>query len=522
MRISLNLVLEELSRHDCEAHVDLGSQIGFERLCLLPENAEETDPHRLYVGDLSQAIRLRLQGKPFFCVCVRDRVHDGAETDEVLTGLIVVNENVSQRRIYTELQELFYSVSEWVNRMNRYAYEQRPLQDILELSESVIGNFISVSDSALNLMCYTSHIPVDDPLCVKLLENGYHPEETIAAFREHGLFDLWDKAVGLIVSTDHELSPYDLCSKVFKLHNTYYVHIVMTCNNRPLTPGLMDLFQMLADILDIYVERDWRQHNYTRHDYDSLIIDLIEGRTGDPGVIEERAKHLCMPAQGPFQLCLIDFAAMDKLPIGRIGMELSELLPDAMVTTYQNRILLLLRGEESKEEAGVVPTQKLTLWMESYDAVGAVSCMFDTLPEIRQAYEQTLLVFKYSSYLPHPPFESSKLPGRLLDYDSCFLIALLGECQVSRSTWRTTRYYRLLRKVNAHDVKHGTNNMQLLYTYLFCDCRASEASTLLHMHRNNVLYRVGRIEEMMGVKLSDPAIKRGLMEAYPLLLLYGC
>ncbi len=521
MRITLNLVLEQLSRHSCQNYIVSGGQLGFERLCLLPEKGEEIDPSRLYVGELSQALALRVQGTEFYCVCVRDRVRDSAETDELLSGLIVVNENVSQRKIYTELQDLFYTVSEWVNRMNRYAYEQRPLQDILELSEPVIGNFISVSDSALSLMCYTSHIPIDDPLSVKLLTNGFHPEETIAAFREQGLFELWDKAVGLIVNTDHKLTPYDLCSKVFKLHNTYYVHIVMTCNNKPLTPGLMDLFQMLVDILDIYVERDWRQHNYTRHDYDSLLIDLIEERAGDQSVVEERARHVCLPAEGPFQLCLIDFTSLDKLPIGRVGMELSELFPEAKVTTYQNRILLLIRGETDAAEEGVVPTQKLSDWLESYEAFCAVSCVFDTLSEIRQAYEQTQLVFKYSRYLPHPPFESSKLPGRILDYDSCFLIALLGESQISRATWRTTRYYRLLKKVNEHDVKHGSNNMQLLYTFLFCDCRASDASALLHMHRNNVLYRVGRIEEMLGVKLSEPAIKRGLMEAYPLLLLYG-
>ncbi len=521
MRITLDLVLEQLNRHSCQTFIQSGGSLSFERLCLLPERAEELAPGRLYVGELSQALALRAQDTPFYCVCVRDRVHDREETEEALSGLIVVNENISQRRIYTELQDLFYTVSEWVNQMNRYAYEQRPLQDILELSEPVIGNFISISDSALSLMCYTSHIPIDDPLSVKLLANGFHPEETIAAFREQGLFELWDKAVGLIVNTDHLLTPYDLCSKVFKLHNTYYIQVVMTCNNRPLTQGLTDLFQMLVDVLEIYVERDWRQHNYTRHDYDSLLVDLIEGRAGEQSLVSERAKNVCLPTEGPFQLCLIEFSALDSIPIGRADMELSELFPDARVTTYQNRILLLMRGKPEAAESGVVPAQELLAWLESNEAFCAVSCVFDTLPEIRLAYEQTLLVFKYSRFLPHPPFESSKLPGRLLDYDSCFLIALLGESQISRSTWRTTRYYRLLRKINEHDVKHGTNNIQLLYTYLFCDCRASDASALLHMHRNNVLYRVGRIEEMLGVKLSDPTVKRGLMETYPLLLLYG-
>ncbi len=521
MRISLNLVLEQLARYNCQTHIEAGKQLWFERLCLLPEKGEELDPKRLYVGELSQALALRAEGAAFFCVCVRDRVHDRAETDEALLGLLIVNENVSLHRVYSELQDLFFTVSEWVNRMFRYAYEQRPLQDILELSEPVIGNFISVSDSALNLMCYTSHIPIDDPLCVKLLANGFHPEETIEAFRENGLFELWDKSSGLISSTDHKLSPYDLCSKVFKLHNTYYVHVVMTCNNRPLTPGLTDLFRMLVDVLDIYVERDWRQHNYARHDYDSLLIDLVEGRAGEAGVVSERAKHVGIPESGPFQLCLIEFESLEKLPIGKAGMELSELLPLARVTTYQNRLLVLLEGQTGEAEAGLIPTEALTGWLESFEAFCAASCVFDTLPEIRLAYEQTQMVFKYSCFLPRPPFAGDNLPGRIVDYDRCFLFALLGESQTSRATWRTTRYYRLLRKVNAHDVKHGSNNIQLLYTYLFCDCRSSEASALLHMHRNNVLYRIGRIEEMMGVSLSDPEIKRGLTQVYPLLMLYG-
>ena len=117
MRILLNLILERLSRYNCQTHVEAGSQPGFERICLLPEKAEELNPGRIYVGELSQALALRAEGASFCCVCVRDRVHDRAETDEALLGLIVVNENVSQHRVYTELQDLFCTVSEWVNHI---------------------------------------------------------------------------------------------------------------------------------------------------------------------------------------------------------------------------------------------------------------------------------------------------------------------------------------------------------------------------------------------------------------------
>jgi hypothetical protein len=33
----------------------------------------------------------------------------------------------------------------------------------------------------------------------------------------------------------------------------------MTCNYREITPGLIDLFQYLIDVLAIYAERDWKK-----------------------------------------------------------------------------------------------------------------------------------------------------------------------------------------------------------------------------------------------------------------------
>ena len=54
-----------------------------------------------------------------------------------------------------------------------------------------------------------------------------------------------------------------------------------------------------------------------------------------------------------------------------------------------------------------------------------------------------------------------------------------------------------------HDKEKGTDNYKVLYTYLENDRVTSEAAQLLHMHRNNVNYRIKRIEELFGLNLSD-------------------
>ena len=43
----------------------------------------------------------------------------------------------------------------------------------------------------------------------------------------------------------------------------------------------------------------------------------------------------------------------------------------------------------------------------------------------------------------------------------------------------------------------------------------------MHMHRNNVVYRIGRIEEMLGLSLEDPEVRLCLTVSYLLLYLNG-
>ena len=44
---------------------------------------------------------------------------------------------------------------------------------------------------------------------------------------------------------------------------------------------------------------------------------------------------------------------------------------------------------------------------------------------------------------------------------------------------------------------------------------------MLYMHRNNVVYRIGRIEEMLGIDLNDHNTRLKLLVSYAMLKLYG-
>ena len=65
-----------------------------------------------------------------------------------------------------------------------------------------------------------------------------------------------------------------------------------------------------------------------------------------------------------------------------------------------------------------------------------------------------------------------------------------------------------------YDSKHGTNNLELLFVYLTNERRASDTAQIMHMHRNNVIYRIGKISEMIGMDLNESGTRFRLLMAY--------
>ncbi len=62
----------------------------------------------------------------------------------------------------------------------------------------------------------------------------------------------------------------------------------------------------------------------------------------------------------------------------------------------------------------------------------------------------------------------------------------------------------VVRSIAKDDAERGTDNYQFLYEYLMCERRANIVAEKLHMHRNNVKYRIDRIEGAYGIDTSNP------------------
>lgn len=62
-----------------------------------------------------------------------------------------------------------------------------------------------------------------------------------------------------------------------------------------------------------------------------------------------------------------------------------------------------------------------------------------------------------------------------------------------------------------YDKKHRTNLVQVLQTYLLHERNTSEAAKALFIHRNTMLNKIHKIEEIIDSSLDDPKLRERLL-----------
>ena len=119
---------------------------------------------------------------------------------------------VSDCRDFEELcslaLEAYGRLAEWLLSLQRSVLDGAGVQDLLDLSETVLKNCVTVLDSSLKLLAFSKTSPPEDEANRFLLEHGYHSAETLEKFRKYGRFQEPADLNSVVISDDRVISDY--------------------------------------------------------------------------------------------------------------------------------------------------------------------------------------------------------------------------------------------------------------------------------------------------------------------------
>lgn len=428
-------------------------------------------------------------------------------------NLILIPENHSLASIVNTLYTGFHRILNWDGELQNAILRKQNYQSLFSIGGRFFGKnaMIMVNSSynviGTNLLEAPTHEKLDF-----ILKNGYYSKELT-----DGLAQMGYMAKGFQYKTPTILNPpnYMNCPiMVLSMHADNGIFLgfitIYFIDSQP-TATQFELFAHFAKLIRCYYLKNSEENASTPTPLETFMSDLINHTQEDEAFMQDRARTLRLPLDASYRLCVIKW---DKFILPQADYVRNRLrsclkFPLFRVVLYQESILLLLQGN--------IPSLKVM--EEITDSMGEFSEVlkichgyagFSTasfpLMKLNIAYQQALTAVRYGTMLN--PDKS------IYFYSHYYIYEMLDEYKKRYAL--EDMYIQKLKELKNPSEEHY-DNLSLLRNYLLTERSISSTAKIMHMHRNSVIYRLGKIQEILGFDLNDPDVRLRVLISFKIL-----
>lgn len=493
-------------------------------LCMLLDTLIATHPEVIIRNYHSCPVRgvklLPPQGDAFAAGHLNVGIRDGRAVLLCGEGMdLGIETDIAFEVLFNELQDSYTALRNWDMEMHLLLLRGGSLGELLDISSDVLQNPITIMNPGFKLLAHTRKIKSDSQIYNDVLKYGCLPERIIKRHEKAGVFPAMqeDVATRLILdASDH----------VTVIQAVYVEHrivgqVTMPCTGRMYSEGLAEQFCALIANIETIFENDIHNRTLNQYMHEFFLVDLIESGRPDDDSFAERLKYIGLEARGNFTLLNIRQGRrapyLNEYHAGR----LSGLLPGAHVFALRGELCVLMDEKKhagAAEECARGAPEKLQKFLTKEGLLCGISGRFEELTEIRHAYLQAGAALDLGSRistgraLEKLGIASLHYPQDVFYYDDYRLHHMIDSCarQMPLESLCDPRLLSLMET----DKRESANNCEVLYHFLLLERRTTETAAFLHMHRNSVIYRIGKIEEMLASSLNDAKLRRQLMISF--------
>ena len=241
----------------------------------------------------------------------------------------------------------------------------------------------------------------------------------------------------------------------------------------------------------------------------SLFNALICGRYIGQGQLNDFAFATGLPLDSEFRLLCFKFneerPENDPTELMEPVRRLNE--GKCLIAEYEGDLLALLHSKSLDSSlSNLTIENQLQGLSDSFDGFVTVSQVFDGISHLKLAYQETQLVAKCKGIVDFEQYftvAERKKRKNVYTYEECLRFCILDFDEMSQELKDFSFSHTILEKILAEDAENGTNDIRILATYIHYERKATVVAEKLHMHRNTVLYRIGKIERRFGLNLDE-------------------
>lgn len=483
---------------------------------LLDGSEEPLSSAFLYLGEPDTAAQAIASGRlseegALIVSSAGETVWEGEELPHHVT---LVETSLSLATLYNRLQGSLHRFFQWKSQMQEAVYTNSGVQELLERASAVLPATLLLLNPGYKRMAAVYDPQVTDHVAQEVRSCGYLSFDTIQSTRRQTPLR-GGKGKGFVEFVSVENENYVVIRDII-YQDTLAARLLVIRSGVQPDQYCSDLAEIAAGYLSQFMFSNQGVDYNSNAAFGSLVSDLIEFRLTEPEELEQRLKQIQLAVRRYYHTMIVSFGDkpdLENIPWNYIISLLEHIFPLCNATTYRGEILLIIR----KTKKGHRPRYNeaaLEQLLERYDGRAAFGNFSEFLTSMPTMYYQTKSALRLGQVL-----DPDKRVYVYEDYSMYQVVEMAA--QMLRQEMGSRNIVHLchpaLIAMVMDDKRTGGNLTDVLYEYLCCERNAALAAKRLYIHRNTMLYKIRKIEDIIGQSLDDPSLRERLLFSYRVL-----
>lgn len=380
------------------------------------------------------------------------------------------------------------------------------IQKLMEVCYEIVGLPILTVDIMYNLFGIAPQQKTGDYYWDYLLLHREFSTDIVVHMYDEGIMQSAnEQKAPYVINWGATNANYPKIQGIIKVNDIVEGYVTMQCKtDEEITPDRMRAMEIIQDTLALFF-KDNATENSMHYTYQKVFIgELFSNRIHSQKQLELWFNNVGFVPEPPYRIMTVSTRDLqEKNVLSYIRKIIQQFFP-YQLALIQHNILYILQYNLNLDKNAVIAEKQFNVILTKFNAHCGTSNYFydllDTAAYQIQA-EDALSLGRHAEKKYH-----------IHNYSDYYLPAILAPRieQMPRSNYISP----VIVEIDRYDREHSTDFLTTLYTYISNLCDTAATANELHIHRNTLLYRVHKIEELTASSLKAPETFMHLMISF--------
>jgi hypothetical protein len=501
MNLCLGIIIDGFSEYKLVVHKISDKKAQIRGFHFYSPEFTETDPDYMYVVNTDKTGKI-FGGKCPKHIIILGNIPKGLP--EKTDTLIQIQKNIPVEAVIQTGNALLASYDAWYNSLLMAVINHKPIDDFLSIAVRKLANPILVMNNNLSIIGTAGPISgsTKETIWEKVnvpgfvLENFYTPEE----IRKISLHIAQKSEQIISLRPTNDPAHFTFGVNIW-IDGKLYGAIGTVDMNKPFTDGQEETFLLISKVLKLYFQNH-SIYMQIAEDKANWVNSLLDGVEIPPDIISNYLYRFQWKLDDHF--CVVTFTGSAGLKIPIISLldikQINELFPDALVSVYNECVVMIFRCTDKKPPHGKKKQQLEQFLKKDVMLSCGISMVFNNFLHLRNYFTQSKFA---AAQCKHP---LSPVICSYEDYQAEHVLQTLSSTDDLRcfchpgilSLWESGG-------------EAQRDMVNCLYHYFLNGRNISATAEAIHIHRNTLIYRLSKAEEILNIDIKRPSIKQEFM-----------